>query len=138
MHRRSFLEKTGTGFAATLVSRPLLSSPDGEAQAVPPPSGVKPGQPIDFAALRNDFPALKTWTYLDAAFIGPLSRQVKAAHERHLDERFRFDSVPNNSSILGVWRNRAEGTRRKVATFIGASQMRSLSLYARGAVRTSH
>ncbi len=121
MHRRNFLEKTGAGLAATFVSPPLLSSADGEVQAIPPPSGVKPGQPVDFAALRNDFPALKTWTYLDTAFIGLLSRQVKAAHERHLDERFRFDSVPNDSSILGVWMNRAERVRQKVATFIGAS-----------------
>ncbi len=121
MHRRSFFKRTGTGLAATLVSRPLLPSPDGEAQTIPPPSGVKPGQPVDFAALRNDFPPLKTWTYLDTAFIGLLSRQVKAAHERHLNERFRFDSVPNNSSILGVWMKRAERIRQKVATFIGAS-----------------
>ena len=121
MHRRSFFEKTGAALAATLVSRPALSSPDGEVQENPLPSGVKPGRPVDFAALRNDFPPLKTWTYLDTAFIGLLSRQVKAAHERHLDERFRFDSVPSNSSILGVWMKRAERIRKKVATFIGAS-----------------
>jgi len=121
MHRRNFLERTGAGLAATLVSRPLLSSPDGEPKAVPLPSGVEPGKPVDFAALRQDFPPLKTWTYLDTAFIGLLSRQVKAAHERHLDERFRFDSLPNDSSILGVWMKRAERIRQKVAAFIGAS-----------------
>lgn len=120
MHRRSFLGRTSAGLAATLVSRPLLSSPVGDHSAVPQPGGGKPGRPVDFTALRSDFPPLKTWTYLDTAFIGLLSHQVKAAHERHLDERFRFDSVPENSSILNVWMDRAERIRRKVAAFIGA------------------
>ena len=93
MHRRSFIGKTGAGLAAALMTRPLLSSPkQGTDQEGAPPGGVNSIRPVDFTALRKDFPPLANWTYLDTAFIRLLSRQVKAAHERHLDERYRFDS----------------------------------------------
>ena len=120
MDRRGFIEKTSVGVAAALIPRTFPAALDWETYAISSPSGLKSGQSVDFTALRNDFPPLKNWTYLDAAFIGLLSQQVKAAHERHLNERFRFDSVPVDSSILGVWMQRAERVRSKIAAFTGA------------------
>jgi len=97
---------------------------------------MTPPAPVDFAALREDFPPLEMWTYLDTAFIGLMARQVRAAHEKHLDERFRLD-IPNDSSILGIWRARAELVRKKLAAFVGAHPTRSPSPCARDAGPTS-
>jgi cysteine desulfurase/selenocysteine lyase len=40
-----------------------------------------------FTAFRNDFPALKRWTYLDLAGRGILSSTTRAALDAHLDDR---------------------------------------------------
>ena len=48
----------------------------------------KPNTEFDvFAAFREDFPALKKWTYMDVAGRGVLSRTTRAALDAHLDDR---------------------------------------------------
>ncbi len=48
----------------------------------------KPNTEFDlFTAFREDFPALKQWTYMDVAARGVLSRETRAALDAHLDER---------------------------------------------------
>ncbi|MCP4604262.1 MAG: aminotransferase class V-fold PLP-dependent enzyme [Proteobacteria bacterium] len=79
-------------------------------------------KPVDFETIREDFPSLTRFqAYLDTAFIGLMSRQVKAAREVFLEERFQFDPLPLNKTILGVWIDRMEQVRTKLAFFLGAS-----------------
>src|SRR5262249_11243332 len=54
-------------------------------------------------------------TYLDSGFQTPLSRPVKAAIERFLHEGFE------TAGPKGVWLDRVEQTRAKLARFLGVS-----------------
>ena len=48
----------------------------------------KPNTEFDtFTAFRDDFPALKKWTYMDVAARGVLSRTTRAALDAQIDER---------------------------------------------------
>lgn len=48
----------------------------------------KPATEFDvIAAFREDFPALKKWTYMDVAARGVLSKTTRAALDAHLDDR---------------------------------------------------
>ena len=79
-------------------------------------------EPFDFETIREDFPPLaRLRAYLNTAFTGLMSRQVKAAHEAFLEERFQFDPMPLGRTILDVWIERTEQVRAKLATFLGAS-----------------
>jgi cysteine desulfurase/selenocysteine lyase len=79
-------------------------------------------EPFDFETIREDFPPLaRLRAYLNTAFTGLMSRQVKAAHEAFLEERFQFDPLPLDKTILDVWIERMEQVRAKLASFLGAS-----------------
>ena len=71
-------------------------------------------QHYDVAAVRQAFPAAEHVIYLDSGFQTPLSRPVKEAYERFLQEGFE------SAGPKQVWLNRLEETRAKLARFIGA------------------
>jgi len=71
-------------------------------------------QHYDVAAVRQAFPAAEHVVYLDSGFQTPLSRPVKEAYERFLQEGFE------SAGPKQVWLNRLEETRAKLACFIGA------------------
>jgi selenocysteine lyase/cysteine desulfurase len=71
-------------------------------------------QYYDVAAVRQAFPAVEHVVYLDSGFQTPLSRPVKAAYERFLQEGFE------TAGPKQIWLNRLEETRAKVATLLGA------------------
>ena len=113
MKRRDFIEKSGCGIAgyyATRFKMPALKYD-------------LPVSPSDFKAIRNDFPAIKKFqAYLDTAFVGLMSNQVKKAHDTFLDERLQFGPFPKNKSILGIWLDKTEEVRKKLALFLGANE----------------
>lgn len=83
---------------------------------------VKRVEPFDFETIREDFPPLaRLRAYLNTAFVGLMPRQVKAAREAFLEERFQFDPLPLDRTILDVWIERMEQVRAKLASFLGAS-----------------
>ena len=67
----------------------------------------------DVAAIRKQFPQLRTWLISTAAFQTPLTRCVKEAYERFLREGFET-AGPKQIRL-----NRLEETRLKVATLLG-------------------
>ncbi len=86
MKRREFFGKTGGGIAGIMASRfgfgPVKTGKAAEKNLI--------GQPADFKTIRKDFPPLSKITYLDTAFVGLMSRQVKTAHEKFLEDRLQF------------------------------------------------
>jgi len=116
MRRREFFGKTGGGIA-TLFSGHLVLNSFKKTNTL---ALDIPGNPPDFNRIRKDFPPLKKLTYLDTAFVGLMPRQVKAAHESFLEERLQFGPFPSDKSILGVWMDRMEVVRGKLASFLGA------------------
>src|SRR5580700_11171274 len=75
--------------------------------------GTIMSQHDDVAAVRKAFPAAEHLVYLDSGFQTPLSRPVKEAYERFLQEGFE------TAGPKQIWLNRLEETRAKVATFLG-------------------
>jgi len=71
-------------------------------------------QHYDVATVRKAFPAAEHVVYLDSGFQTPLSRPVKEAYERFLQEGLE------TAGPKQVWLNRLEETRAKVAKFLGA------------------
>jgi len=116
MKRREFFGKTGSGITGIFASRFGLSAFKGAKT-----SDMKISEePPDLKTIRKDFPPLRKLTYLDTAFVGLMSRQVKAAHESFLEERFRFGPFPSDKSILGIWMDKMEDVRSKLASFLGS------------------
>jgi selenocysteine lyase/cysteine desulfurase len=72
---------------------------------------------VDFSRVRNDFPALAEWTYLDNAFVGLMPRQVREGYDEYLDLWYRF-RPPGDSTILQEWVAKASLVRGMVARFI--------------------
>jgi len=132
MERRDFFSKTGYGVAGVLAAK--LGSPESATR----PEANEPnhrvlGRERSFAALREDFPALERMgAYLDTAFVGLMPAQVKAAHDAFLEERFQWGSSPREESILGVWMNRSERVRAKLAAFLGAAENEIAFTYCTG------
>ena len=119
MDRRGFLGKTGYGLGAFWAARwgaPNVSRKKGSGS----PGSDAVVVPSDFNALRSDFPPLKKWAYLATAFTGLVPYEVNAAHEAFLKERLHFGPFPDEKTILGVWLDRTEGVRKKLAVFLGA------------------
>ena len=116
MKRREFFGKTGGGIAGILASRfgfgPVKTGKSAENNLI--------GQPADFKTIRKDFPPLSKITYLDTAFVGLMSRQVKSAHETFLEDRLQFSHFGSDRSILGIWMSKMEDVRSKLALFLGA------------------
>jgi selenocysteine lyase/cysteine desulfurase len=76
-------------------------------------AGVTMSQHYDVAAVRKAFPSAEHVVYLDSGFQTPLSRPVKEAYERFLQEGFE------TAGPKQIWLNRLEATRAKVAALLG-------------------
>lgn len=126
MKRRDFLSKTGSGLSVLATSHLGLSAKPGlksgkEWEGINLIHGVSRGN-LDIESIRKDFPPLKELAYMDTAFTGLMPRQVKAAHDRFLEERYLMGPFPPEKTILGVWMNKMEEVRTKVAAFLGAKE----------------
>jgi cysteine desulfurase/selenocysteine lyase len=74
---------------------------------------------MDIESIREDFPALRDWTYLDNAFVGLIPRQVKEGYDSFLNQWMNF-SPSGTNTILTEWMEKAAKVRGMVADFIGA------------------
>jgi len=50
--------------------------------------------------IRRDFPALSEWTYLDTAFVGSYSYQVRKGYDESLDQWMRFDTSNKHTFLI--------------------------------------
>ncbi len=136
MKRRELLTKTGYGLTGMVASRlGLASSKNGSMEgnrlegSEKTPSGAAP----DFETLRRDYPPIEqNRVYLDTAFVGLMSRQVKAAHEAYLEERFQFGPLAPDKTILGVWMGKTDQVRAKAASLLGAKEKEIAFTYCTG------
>ncbi len=131
MNRRELFRKTAGGITGVVASHLALSSCTNEK----PEKEVETpmGSATDFETLRRDFPPLMKYNaYLDTAFVGLISKQIKAAHEAFLDERLQFGPIPPDKSILGVWMDKTEMVRTKLASFLGAKDKEVAFTYCTG------
>lgn len=76
---------------------------------------------MDIMQIRNDFPALREWTYLDTSFMGLYPLQVRQGYEEFLNRWMQF-KVTAGKTILTEWLEKAEIVRNMVASFIGATR----------------
>ncbi len=76
---------------------------------------------VDVSRIRDDFPALKKWTYLDTAFVGLYPIQVREGYEEFLDDWMQF-RVTEGKTILSKWLDKTEVVRKMIASFIGATR----------------
>ncbi len=121
MDRREFIKKTGAGITGALTSRLGFTS------------SKQNGRSPNFETIRSDFPPLKKFrAYMDTAFVGLMPKQVKAAHEDFLEERFQFGPFPSEKTILGVWLDKTEEVRKKLALFLGARESEIAFTYCTG------
>ncbi len=126
MKRREFIAATGAGVTGMLTSRMRADVNDKTRSQ----KDLKTG---DLTSIRRDFPALKKFkSYLDTAFVGLMPLQVKSAHEEFLEERLQFGPFPRDKSILGVWMDRSEKVRAKLASFLGAQASEIAFTYCTG------
>lgn len=72
---------------------------------------------MDIDKIREDFPILKEWVYLDNAFVGVMPKQVKDGYEEYVDLWFNFNP-PGDKTILQEWLTRTSRLRHKLADFI--------------------
>ena len=131
MNRRELFKKTAGGITGAVASHLALSSCTNEK----PEKEVETpmGSATDFETLRRDFPPLMKYkAYLDTAFVGLMSKQIKTAHEDFLEERLQFGPIPPDKSILGVWMDKTEMVRAKLASFLGAKDKEVAFTYCTG------
>jgi selenocysteine lyase/cysteine desulfurase len=76
---------------------------------------------MDMLQIRNDFPALKEWTYLDTSFMGLYPIQVRQGYDEFLNQWMQF-KVTAGQTILNEWLAKAETVRNILASFIGATR----------------
>ena len=74
---------------------------------------------MDVDQIRNDFPALCEWTYLDTAFVGLYPRQVREGYDEFLDRWMHFVAA-GTETILTGWLEKTARVRGMVASFIGS------------------
>lgn len=74
---------------------------------------------MNIKKIRQDFPALENWTYLDTSFVGLYPNQVRLGYEEFLDQWMRFEVSPSKT-ILEEWLDKANKVRKDVASFVGA------------------
>jgi len=116
MKRRDFFKKTGIGVTGALASR-------FRSTAHPKQTKEKPLNIMNHEIIRKDFPALEMFrSYMDTAFVGLMPKQVKAAHDKFLEERLHFGPFPLEKTILGIWMDKSEKVRTKLAAFLGAKE----------------
>ncbi len=104
--------KTSRGITSILAARLGLAKAESK----------KLDHPVSFASIRQDIPPLSRMTYLDTAFVGLVPRQIHDAHIAFLEQRLNFDPIPQDKTILGVWMNKMESVRTKLADFIGSDR----------------
>jgi cysteine desulfurase/selenocysteine lyase len=75
---------------------------------------------LDIDSIREDFPGLQEWTYLDNAFICLYPRQVREGYDEFLDQWMNFDPK-GTKTILGEWLEKANHVRGMIADFVGAA-----------------
>ncbi len=132
MKRREFFGKAGYGLAGMVTTDLNLKLPQNSKQSIKTNLGDTAqsdgttkeaiNRNPDFDAVRKDFPPIQKFNaYLDTAFVGLMPRQIKEAHVVFLEERLEFGPFPKDRSILGIWMNKTETVRAKLAAFLGAS-----------------
>ncbi len=122
-----------TGMVASRLGLASIKNGHMDTNIVEASETTSSGAAPDFETLRRDFPPLETdRVYLDTAFVGLMSRQVKAAHEAFLEERYRFGPIPPDKTILGVWMAKTEEVRGKAASFLGAKEKEIAFTYCTG------
>jgi selenocysteine lyase/cysteine desulfurase len=72
---------------------------------------------LNIKKIRNDFPLLSEWVYLDNAFVGVIPKQVKEGYEEFIDLWYNF-RPPGDKTILQEWLERTRRLRKKIADFI--------------------
>jgi len=68
-------------------------------------------------SIRQDFPALKEWVYLDNAFVGLMPTPVHEGYNEWINEWYNFDI--KKSTILNGWLEKTSKLRSLVANLIG-------------------
>jgi len=74
---------------------------------------------MEYERIRNDFPALSEWTYLDTAFVGLYPLQVREGYDEFLDQWMHFNTSGKNT-ILNNWLDKTKKVRSLISSFIGA------------------
>lgn len=69
--------------------------------------------------IREDFPTLKEWVYLDNAFVGLMPKQVRKSYDEWADEWYNFNV--GNRTILNGWLDKTKELRGLVAGLIGVT-----------------
>ncbi len=72
---------------------------------------------LNIQEIREDFPLLTEWAYLDNAFVGVMPKQVKKGYEEYVDLWYHF-SPPGDKTILQEWLERTTRLRGKIADFV--------------------
>ena len=72
--------------------------------------------PIDWAAIRAEFPALRNWTFLNSATFGQMPTRTVEAMQRHFDHR---DELACWDFL--EWFDDADKVRQSVAQLIGCT-----------------
>jgi cysteine desulfurase/selenocysteine lyase len=72
---------------------------------------------MNIEAIRDDFPVLKEWVYLDNAFVGLMPRQVREGYDEWADEWYNFNV--GDRTILTGWLEKTKKLRGMVADLIG-------------------
>jgi cysteine desulfurase/selenocysteine lyase len=72
---------------------------------------------LNIEKIRNDFPLLREWVYLDNAFVGVMPKQVKEGYEEYVNLWYNF-SPPGEKTILQEWLTRTTRLRAKIADFV--------------------
>jgi selenocysteine lyase/cysteine desulfurase len=70
-------------------------------------------------SIRQDFPVLKEWAYLDNAFVGLMPIQVREGYDEWADEWYNFDIKQN--TILSGWLEKASKLRSLVADLVNVN-----------------
>jgi len=73
---------------------------------------------VDWTVWRDEFPTFLTKTYLNTCSLAPLSRRVRAAQERFLDEWEALGA----SAWYELWMTALDALRGKVARILGAAK----------------
>lgn len=135
MHRREFLKKSGAGITGVITSQLGFSTNKTirETDKLKTLKVYNSREHTNFEDIRSDFPPLKKFrAYMDTAFVGLMPKQVKAAHEAFLEERFQFGPFPAEKTILGIWLDKTEEVRKKLALFLGAKESEIAFTYCTG------
>jgi selenocysteine lyase/cysteine desulfurase len=74
---------------------------------------------MNINAIRDDFPVLKKWIYLDNAFVGLMPKQVREGYDEWADEWYNFDV--GNYTILKRWLEKTNVLRGMIAELVGVT-----------------